>query len=191
MLELLMLSAIIGASEGQVAPMGNVETCLSPFIGGVLAGQSVDKELVKLLGKGLEVNDGVGHARIYANKDATKFLVARMETYDIVFEMEITSSIAYILPERIAQKKASEIPKIVDFPPEMNVSLLQDVHFGSSVEFVIGILGKPSNAEVNQGKSDETLLEYRSKCSCELPTGISFKFKNGKLVSINYWAASG
>jgi hypothetical protein len=191
MLELLMLTAIVSTSGRQVAPKENFETCLSPFIGGVLAGQSVDKELVKLLGKGLEVNDDVGHARIYANKDATKFLVARMETDDIVFEMEIASSIEYIFPERIAQNKAVDIPKIVDFPPETNVYLLQDVHFGSSVEFVIGILGKPSNTETNQGKNGETLLEYRSKCSCELPAGLSFKFMNGKLVSINYWAASG
>lgn len=163
--------------------------CLLPFWGGLLAGQSQDRAVIKLFGNGLLVEKPSSHSRIYSNTDSTIFLIIRIAGDQLVSEIEVTKQVDFE-KELAPIQNTRLIPKVNEFPPVIGAYFLTKARFGISEKDLMNILGS-TRVEITNSKTKETLLEYHSQCSCDLPLGISFKFRAGQLVSYIYWAALG
>jgi hypothetical protein len=179
-----MLSMMIGmfflaASQVVKAPPS---TCRPPFWGGVLAGWSIKEDVLRLYGPGVFApEEGDTGGTYYLDAKGTITLHAVYYTDTIVGELEVIEGNG--LPSSIRQRPEAVSPNIR--PPFLHAGLA----FGATEGAVLAAMGQPTRKE--KGSDGAVTSVYRSACSCELESGISFVFRKGRLFKVVYWHETG
>ena len=156
--------------------------CYAPYWGGILPGESTQKEAIKLYGKGLFKELGYERVRYYINKLKTHSLEIHFATDDFVTDLIVQEGI--FLPEGIPKTDLSKY--ISDwFVPEEGFGLWHKLRIGMLKGDAFLYVGKPHEV------ISEDHWRYFSKCSCELPSGIDLNFRNGRIVKVRFWASQG
>jgi hypothetical protein len=178
-----MLSIIIGLLLA-APPVAQAPppTCLPPFWGGVLAGSSIKEDVLRLYGPGIFVSEeGDTGGSYYRDAKGSVTLHAVYYTDNVVGELEVIEGNA--LPASIRKRPEAVSPYLK--PPFLHAG----VAFGSTEKAVLVTMGQPTRRE--KGNGSLVTLAYLSACRCELESGISFIFKDGKLFKVLYWSDSG
>lgn len=158
--------------------------CLPPYWGGLLAGVSTDSEVVRLFGKGRLFEDrGTNGRRYFTDRSKSSTLRIDFGTDRIVAVVELREGLDEAISPEIADEIVSEWVE-----PAHGVGAWWDLHLGDSDAAVRKNLGDP--AEVRQ-EGPEAVWTHNSTCACELGTGLSFNFRNGRLVAFSVWALMG
>jgi hypothetical protein len=160
----------------------NEELCYPPYWGGLLPGESFEKEAVKLYGQGLFRDEIDRRVRFYYNKSRTHTLVIFFGTDRFVSDIFIHQGIKFP-----GNKKISDIGKYISewFDPFEGFGTWHMLKIGVTRSEALRWLGNPHKAISN------TEWEYRSKCACELPKGITIYFESDKIISVRFWASQG
>jgi hypothetical protein len=176
---LLLGSATPGPAH---AVQASPSTCMPPFWGGVLAGSSIKEDVLRLYGPGISApEEGDTGGSYYLDAKGSVTLHAVYYTDTIVGELEVIEGNA--LPPSARKRPEAVSPNLK--PPFLHAGL----PFGSTEEAVLAAMGQPTRKE-KEGDSFVTFI-YLSACRCELESGISFVFKNSRLVKIVYWHETG
>jgi len=156
--------------------------CYPPYWGGLLPGESGEREALKLYGAGLYRDYGYARVRYYYNKNKTHTLVLYFGTDNFITDIFVHKGKKYPRNEKINDIT----PYVVDwFNPYEGFGTWHKLKIGASKEEVTKWLGNPYKV------ISEQEWEYQSKCACELPTGINVIFKSNKVVSVRFWASQG
>jgi hypothetical protein len=160
----------------------NEELCYPPYWGGLLPGESFEKEALKLYGQGLFRDEIDRRVRFYYNKSRTHTLVIFFGTDLFVTDIFIHQGIKF--PEN---KKISDIGKYTSewFDPFEGFGKWHRLKIGANRSEALRWLGNPHKTISNNE------WEYRSKCACELPSGITIYLKSDKIISVRFWASQG
>jgi outer membrane protein assembly factor BamE (lipoprotein component of BamABCDE complex) len=172
-LGLCLFSIVTGKAD-------DTELCYPPYWGGLLPGESGEREAIKLYGKGLYRNYGDERVRYYYNKSKTHTLAIYFGIWNDVKEIVIYEGIKY--PEN---KKIKDITPYISnwFNPYETFGKWHKLKIGAKKADVLEWLGSPTK------EFSENEWEYQSKCACELPTGITVTFAGDRLIAVKFWAA--
>ena len=173
-ISLVALSNTIQANESSF--------CYPPYWGGLLPGESREREAIKLYGSGFYHDFSYAAVRYYYNKEKTHTLALYFGTDNFVTDVFLHEGIKH--PDN---KKTENInPYVVDwFNPFEGFGKWHMLKIGATKEDATKWLGNPFKVISKQE------WEYQSKCACELPTGITIEFKSNKIVSVRFWASQG
>ena len=72
--------------------------------------------------------------------------------------------------------------------PSDGIGVWGGIHLGDNAAAVQKNMGKPRRVVTESGLN---VWLYDSACSCELPTGLAFRFDSDRLVSFGVWASNG
>lgn len=171
-----------------VKAIAQTKTCLAPFWGNLLTGYSDDFAVRKILGKGLERIDPSGKNLFYADSLGGRIVRLKLAGDGVVYEIELTKDID---PKwkLLLDPKRTTLPNVEYASNENHLAVMSGIKMGSDKSEVIKAMGDVVSQK-STGLFDEILV-YESICSCELSSGITFRFKEGKLRSILYWSEPG
>jgi hypothetical protein len=145
-------------------------------MGGVLAGMSTEREVVKLFGNGVYLDTlGDTGSRFYSNRDRTMSVVVVFSTDRRV--SNFTISLGFNPPHQLADKDFPSL--ITDFIDHHG---LLENYLDEEAYEVIKWIGQPQK-EIVDGST--TYWVYESICGCELRSWIQFKIIKNKIVSIS------
>jgi len=167
------IKALVAQSEGTI--------CLAPYWGGILAGYSSEREVVKLYGNGVKLDSlGDTGCRYYADPTQKITMIVIFGTDGLVQDLKLISG--FHPPNQINetefQMMASDYLK-----RDEGFGYWNELHFGDSMDKVDKNLGPPQDTYTHS----EIIWVYESVCHCELASAIRFGFKDGKLVSISFF----
>ena len=179
---LIVLTIALALSNVSFVNAEKSALCYPPYWGGLLPGESGERETIKLYGEGMYQDLGYGKERYYYNKSKTHTLVVYFGTDDFVTDIFIHEGMKYPQGKAIKDIK----PYISEwFDPLEGFGKWHRLKIGGSRKDVMKWLGS-SHKEISNGE-----WEYRSKCSCGLPAGISVIFDSDKVVTVRFWSSQG
>jgi hypothetical protein len=156
--------------------------CYAPYYGGLLPGESSEREAVKLYGEGYYQNLEYVRERFYYNKSKSHTLIVHFGTDNFVTDIFIHEGMKY--PHGKTTKNIK--PYVSEwFNPLEGFGKWHRLKIGGSRKDAIKWLGPP-HKEISNNE-----WEYRSKCSCGLPAGISVIFDSDKVVTVRFWSSQG
>ncbi|MDE3058569.1 MAG: hypothetical protein KGJ59_11505 [Bacteroidota bacterium] len=166
-------------------PPDSGKTCLAPYWGGILAGYSTDREVRQLYGDGVYF-DSIGDcgSRFYTNPSKTVTMEVVLTNDCIVEEVEVRQG--FHPPHQLAEGDQDKM--VSDFLDHSHgLGNFYELMFGKTFTEVEETNGPPQHVDVDDG---ETRWIYESVCHCELSSGIAYRFKNGLVVAVEFWAES-
>ena len=158
-------------------------TCLPPYWGGILAGSSTDREVIKLYGEGFRTERQGTDVRLFTDLKRASTVVVQFGTDSIVESLTVWGRLEPGLDEPTVEKMVS--PWLERQDPFGGWG---SIHFGDSPQQVRENMGEPIHVW-NDG--DLLVWVYNSVCACALETGLSFRFNGGGLLAFEIWAAGG
>ena len=175
---------IIGAalSFSTVSYAEESALCYAPYWGGLLSGDSREREALKLYGEGLYRDYGYGRVRFYYDQSGEHTLALYFGTDNFVTDIFVHEGVVFPNNESVSDINPY---KNTWFDPTEGFGKWHKLKVGSTQSDAIKWLGEPNK------RISENEWEYLSKCSCELPSGISVYFENNRLISVRFWAAQG
>jgi len=145
-------------------------------MGGVLAGMSTEREIVKLFGNGVYLDTlGDTGSRFYSNRDRTISIIVQFSTDRRV--SNFTMLLGFYPPHQLSPKEYPSL--ITDF---IDYHGLLENYLGDDSHEVINWIGKPQKETVD---GLTIIWLYESKCHCELRSWIQFKIIKNKIVAIS------
>lgn len=179
---LLFVSFISFANEKETGV-----TCIPPFWGGILAGSSEMKDVQALHGQGLYAMNKYtdGGSLFYCSKDKKISMEVSFTTDLIVYEVILREGC--VKPKSLKNNDSFSISQMISnhLTSKIRVGVWGEINFSSKKSDVAKNMGEPKKINKEDGKT--TYIYYYSG-GCELYEGISFVFKNGKIIEIIFWA---
>ena len=158
-------------------------TCLPPFWAGLLAGTSTEREVRQLLGNGHATERHGESVRLYTDPSKAATLVVEFGTDSIVTSVDLWQGLEAGLPPTAVAGMVTAWLR-----PSDGIGVWGGVHLGASKAAVQKNMGKPLRVDSEKNLS---VWVYESFCSCELATGLTFRFDGDHLVSFGVWALNG
>ena len=156
--------------------------CFTPHWGGLLAGESRERKVLKLYGDGFYIDHGYGRIRYYYDQPGKHTLAVYFGTDNFITDIFLHEGI-----ETPTSLKSDDIEayKVDWFNPREGFGKWHRLKIGASRYEAKEWMGEPREIEPN----NEWI--YFSDYSEVLPEGISLHFNNNRFITVRFWASQG
>jgi hypothetical protein len=172
---------MVGQGVARMASKGG-GTCLPPFWGGVLAGNTRLEAVERLFGHAVATEIDGSEARTYLDPSKSRAVVIKF------FDHVVTSLDVWDAAAATPSLKAGAL--ISDWiEPQAGIGVSAGLRIGTSgTTSVRKNMGEPRTVTRRDGLE---IWTYESNFGCELPSGLSFRFRGEQLVSFGVWSNEG